>query len=263
MPTLLEISKEAEVACLQDALRAHGFDPGPTTGVLNANTVAAVKAFQRSEGLNADGIAGARTKLVLGLIEIAEPPEIIPGVTVRAVLRMFPRTPLPPIQLHLPYVLNALAQSSLTDKPMVLMALATIRAETEGFKPISENQSKYNTSPGGLPFDKYDHHSGLGNLGPPDGERFRGRGFIQLTGRANYRKYGIRLGLNLLDEPELANDPTHAARLLSTFLKDRESKIKIALGADELNKARRLVNGGSHGLVRFTDAYRRGQRLLG
>ena len=36
---------------------------------------------------------------------------------------------------------------------MVLMALATIRAETESFEPISEGKSKFNTSPGGRPFD--------------------------------------------------------------------------------------------------------------
>ena len=79
---------------------------------------------------------------------------------------------------------------------MILMALATICAETGSFLPISEGQSHFNTSPGGHPFDLYDSRADLGNLGPPDGERFKGRGFIQLTGRCQLRtaRRGHRLG---------------------------------------------------------------------
>jgi len=151
------------------------------------------------------------------------------------------------------------------DKPMVLVALATIRAETESFEPIAEGRSRYNTSPGGHPFDLYDSRRDLGNLGSPDGERYRGRGYVQLTGRFNYRRYGEAIGLGdgLEREPDLASRPDLAGRLLSAFLKDKERPIKEALLDDDLPGARRLVNGGSHGLERFTDAYRRGQRLLG
>jgi peptidoglycan L-alanyl-D-glutamate endopeptidase CwlK len=99
------------------------------------------------------------------------------------------------IEQNLPVVLSALVEPQLVDKPMVLMALATIRAETESFLPISEGQSKFNTSPGGQPFDLYDNRKDLGNLGPPDGFRFRGRGLIQLTGRSNYQAHGAAIGL--------------------------------------------------------------------
>ncbi len=144
------------------------------------------------------------------------------------------------------------------------MARSTIRAETESFEPISEFRSRFNSSPGGLPFDLYDHRSDLGNQGPPDGERFRGRGFIQLTGRFNFQKHGeaIGLGNRLVEEPELANDPQIAAKLLASFLKAKETRIKEALLEKDLKAARRLVNGGSHGLSRFRDAYRRGDGLL-
>ncbi len=54
-----------------------------------------------------------------------------------------------------------------------------------------------------------------------------------------------------------------AARLLASFLKAKERPIKEALLDSDLRTARRLVNGGSHGLDRFTDCYRRGDRLLG
>src|SRR5690242_8502037 len=147
---------------------------------------------------------------------------------------------------------------------MVLMALATIRAETESFEPISEMQSRFNTSPAGNPFDLYDNRKDLGNTGPPDGERFRGRGFIQLTGRANYQFHGAAIGLGnqLIDNPDLANDPQIAARLLTSFLKSHEVAIKQALLDADLRRARQLVNGGSAGLDRFADGYQIGDRLI-
>jgi peptidoglycan L-alanyl-D-glutamate endopeptidase CwlK len=152
----------------------------------------------------------------------------------------------------------------MADKIMVLMALATIRAETGEFLPISEGVSSFNTSPGGPPFDLYDHRADLGNQGPPDGERFKGRGFVQLTGRANYRQHGeaIGLGTQLLDNPDLANDPEIAARLLASFLKSREAAIRAAVAAGDLAQARKLVNGGSHGIDAFTGAWRTGDPLI-
>jgi peptidoglycan L-alanyl-D-glutamate endopeptidase CwlK len=157
-----------------------------------------------------------------------------------------------------------MVEHALVDKPMVLMALATIRAETEGFEPISESQSRFNTSPDGHPFDLYDHRRDLGNIRPCDGEMFKGRGFIQLTGRANYQRYSAALGLGrqLVDRPDLANDPAIAAQLLSIFLKAKERAIKEALLEKDLKLARKLVNGGSHGLERFTEAFTIGETLL-
>ena len=70
---------------------------------------------------------------------------------------MFPVTPIGHITANLPPVLDALVVSNLADKAMVLMALGTIRAETESFEPISEGKSRFNTSPSGHPFDLYDN----------------------------------------------------------------------------------------------------------
>jgi len=145
---------------------------------------------------------------------------------------------------------------------MVLMALATIRAETESFEPISEGKSKFNTSPGGHPFDLYGNRRYLGNQGPPDGDRFKGRGFIQLTGRDNYEKLGQAIGRDLVNNPDLAHDTEVAAKLLATFLKKKERAIKEALLENDLRQARKLVNGGSHGLDRFTEAFNVGDSLI-
>jgi len=188
----------------------------------------------------------------------------IPTVTVEIVAQMFPVTPVANIRANLPAVLNALTEAQLTTKEMVLIALATIRAETESFVPLSEGASHFNTSPGGSPFDLYDLRPGLGNLGPPDGQRFRGRGFVQLTGRANYIEHGRAIGLadQLVANPELANDPAIASRLLASFLKSREKQILAALEKNDLTAARKLVNGGTNGLARFIDAYQRGEALI-
>jgi putative chitinase len=192
------------------------------------------------------------------------PLSLISDITVDIATRIIPFAPRANIESNLPFVLDALVAPELGDKPMILMALATIRAETGSFQPISEGQSHFNTSPGGHPFDLYDSRADLGNLGPPDGERFKGRGFIQLTGRANYALHSVAIGLGnqLIENPDLANDPGIAARLLASFLKTHEERIRAALTSNDLREARRLVNGGSHGLDAFTAAYNTGLALL-
>lgn len=264
MKTLRSGDRGASVKRLQKSLLEHGFNPGLIDGQFGTATEAAVIAFQRGNNLLADGIAGPRTLSALGLVADDTLPSVIPGVTVAAVSRMFPFTPLDNIKRNLPPVLDALVAAQLADKPMVLMALSTIRAETESFEPIAEGRSRYNSSPGGHPFDLYDNRADLGNRGKPDGERFRGRGYVQLTGRFNYLKYGkaIGLGVRLEKNPDLACDTKTAAALLAAFLRDKERAIKEALLEDDLRRARRLVNGGSHGLDRFTDAYRIGEQVV-
>jgi len=256
----------ADVFRLQERLAELGFAPGRIDGEFGAGTEAAVAAFQRSEGLLVDGVAGPRTLAALGLTDDARLPSCLEDVSVQLVSRMCLGAPLGNIKTYLPPLLAALQEAELVDKPMALMAIATIRAESGGFAPIDEYRSRYNTSPAAASpfFDLYDNRRDIGNQGPPDGARFKGRGFVQLTGRANYERYSKLLGLGdrLLREPELANDPAIAARILARFLKDRELRIKQALLEENLALARRYVNGGRHGLDVFSAAYRTGSELL-
>jgi peptidoglycan L-alanyl-D-glutamate endopeptidase CwlK len=253
-----------QVVKLQKKLQKAGFNPGATDGDFGPATQAAVMAFQQSEALLADGVAGPRTLEALGLTKDDTLPSVLDQVTPRLVSQMFPQTPVDHIKDNLQALLDALDAAGLGDKAMVLMALATIRAETESFLPISEGKSRFNTSPGGKPFDLYDSRKDLGNQGASDGADFCGRGFIQLTGRTNYAQCGQMIGLGdqLVHKPELANQPDIAARLLAAFLKAKERQIKEALLAGDLRTARKLVNGGSHGLDSFVDAYNRGDPLI-
>lgn len=263
MASLLKLgAKGKDVQSLQQALKDHGFNPGAVDGDFGAGTEQAILGFQRSQGMLADGVAGPRTRTALGLITDAALPDATPSMSVQVASRMCPDAQLDNIKTHLPVLLTSLAAHSLADRMMVLMAVATIRAETAGFVPINEGRSKFNTSPGGAPFDLYDRRADLGNTASPDGERYRGRGFVQLTGRHNYERYGGRLNVDLIAHPELANAAEVAADLLSVFLGDRELNIKDALMHGNMAAARRLVNGGSHGLADFTDAYQIGASLL-
>jgi peptidoglycan L-alanyl-D-glutamate endopeptidase CwlK len=257
--TIFKLNSTApRVAELQQQLREQGFDPGTETGVYTSEMEAAVRLFQEKVGLGVDGVAGPNTVAALAV------PSIDSNVSLEMVSQMFPGTPQLNIRLHLPYVLKGLLDAQFADRDMVLMSLATIRAETASFQPIDEGISKFNTPPGGPPFSLYDDRADLGNLGPGDGERFKGRGFVQLTGRANYGRIGQSLGLGarLLEEPDLANDPLIASQILAAFLQTRESEVRKALAADDLASARKLVNGGSHGLPEFQDAFRIGRDVI-
>ena len=284
MPILKRGSSGPDVLTLQTTLKQLGFDPNGVDGTFGPGTQAAVIAFQKAKGLTPDGMVGPNTMAALqssaavaganvsaaaatATASVAAPPTTgSPAVncTPAQASRMFPGVPMTNIQTNLPFVLQALTAAALGDKNMILMALATIRAETGNFTPLSEFQSKFNTAPGGAPFGLYDHRTDLGNQGPPDGANFKGRGYIQLTGRSNYQIHGAAIGLGnqLVTNPALANQPDIAAKLLASFLKSKEAKIRAALAQNDLRTARKLVNGGSHGLDQFTQAFNIGKSVI-
>jgi Papain family cysteine protease len=235
--------------------------------------------FQRVNGLKSDGAVGALTWQLLAqsgtkaLVKKTKNPiktTTSKGATLwsevlstEVLVKIFPFSLRKNLQAYAPYVFAALdnagyGPSTANGKVMCKMALATIRAETEGFEPISEMRSRFNTSPSGIDFDLYDPPSDiakkLGNTKAGDGARFKGRGFIQLTGRDNYSRIGKQLALPLEDRPFMANLPEIASDILVQFLKNVELKILTAIAKNDLKTARRLVNGGSHGLDRFEDA---------
>jgi putative chitinase len=92
----------------------------------------------------------------------------------------------------------------------------------------------------------YEGRKDLGNIHAGDGKRYKGRGLIQLTGRANYRKIGAILDLPLEDNPVLASDPVTSLKIACEYWKTHN--INAAADRDDLIKATKLVNGGLYGL---------------
>ena len=105
---------------------------------------------------------------------------------------------------------------------------------------------------GKLDFKKYDPRYApkkakqLGNIRPGDGEKYKGRGYIQLTGRANYKKASEALGLPLEDHPELVERPDIAAKVAVWYWKDRvQSSVKNFKDTHGVTKG---INPGMRGL---------------
>ena len=89
--------------------------------------------------------------------------------------------------------------------------------------------------------------NGPGETG--DGWRFRGRGFIPLTGKYNYRLYGEYLGIDLENNPELAEKEEIAAEIAAEFW--YRSDLNEAADVLDLVAIRRKVNGGLIGFGEF------------
>lgn len=62
----------------------------------------------------------------------------------------------------------------------------------------------------------------MGNTQPGEAFRYRGRGLIQLTGKDNYKKYGDLIGVDLISNPELANDPAIARKLAVAYFAEKQ-----------------------------------------
>jgi putative chitinase len=106
----------------------------------------------------------------------------------------------------------------------------------------------------------YEGRKDLGNTQPGDGKRFKGRGPIQLTGRANYRRAGKALGLDLEDHPETVATPAVGCRVAGWFWKTRGLNELADRG--EFREITRRVNGGFRGLESRQEYYRRALEVL-
>ena len=95
----------------------------------------------------------------------------------------------------------------------------------------------------------YANRMGNGPAETGDGWRFRGRGFIPLTGRYNYRLYGEYLGLDLVNNPELAENEDNAAEIAAEFW--WRSDLNEAADVLDLIAIRKRVNGGLIGFNEF------------
>lgn len=103
--------------------------------------------------------------------------------------------------------------------------LGQIACESGDLKHFTEIRSKWNTSDhtdsSRITGDLYENRKSLGNYVVGDGPKFIGRGIIQLTGRANYTKFGGKIGIDLLKAPERASESEIGTRIALEYWKDR------------------------------------------
>lgn len=213
----------------------------------------------------------------------------------------------PRVILHWPLLVDALkggaapAHAMADDIRLVANALGTLAAEVGVlFEPLDERPSMASRGSTGRPFGHYDgprnYAKGqkpfLGNtpfqprydpespLGIDDqfalqdvmgdGARYRGRGWVQTTGRDNYVEAVKRLGptfaeLDLIAEPDMVSDSRFAYAIFAAWMKALEPTFLALLKRDDLVAARAMINAGNpntpveklHGVEQFTGAYRR------
>ena len=113
------------------------------------------------------------------------------------------------------------------------------------------------------PGTQYEDRTDLGNISKGDGAKFKGRGIAQITGRKNYGNCGNALGLNLLENPELLEEPENAMRSAGWFwtvgaglnlgYRAKQSGVPVGVNlndladAEDFDKITLAINGGLNG----------------
>lgn len=92
---------------------------------------------------------------------------------------------------------------------------------------------------------RYESRYDLGNIAPGDGFKYRGRGLIQLTGRANYKAASEALGADLIAEPEKLGEPELASRSAAWFWKSHD--LNALADAGDFERLTKKINGGLNG----------------
>jgi putative chitinase len=131
---------------------------------------------------------------------------------------------------------GTLAQYKINTRLRIAHFLAQIIHESAGLRATEEFASG----------EAYEGSADLGNVKRGDGPRYKGRGLLQLTGRANYKRLGDKLRIPLEEEPARAAEPLLSLTIACEYWTDR--KINPSCDADDLITVTRKVNGGLRGL---------------
>ena len=242
-------------------------------GIFGKGTEDAVKSFQTKSGLTPDGIVGEGTwnKLFGGQQVIAEPAPVVPVVQTPSVGGL----KLERLKGHIPdSVISQIPETAAKfgiDTPLRLAHfLAQCGHESGGFKATQEN---LNYSASGLKgiFGKYFKEAGLaesyqrnpqkiasrvygGRMGngpesTGEGYKFRGRGYIQLTGKDNYTAFGKAINEDMTANPDKV--ATHYPLLSAAWFFSKNGLHKLADGGATdavVTQITKRVNGGTIGL---------------
>jgi len=116
--------------------------------------------------------------------------------------------------------------------------LAQVAHESDGFCTCEEYASG----------SAYEGRRDLGNTQAGDGKRYKGRGLVQLTGRANYKTYGDKIGIDLVSNPEKAADPATSLVLACEYWNKTRGGLNQFADRDDVISITKAINGGLNGL---------------
>src|SRR5712692_1098960 len=270
MATLRQGSSGPEITNLQQKLKDLGFDPNGVDGNFGPGTRDAVIAFQQSKGLQADGIAGSVTLAALGLGDgspNADTPSSastvaagglnlngLNGKLPAAVIGQIPETAL---------------KFGITTNLRLAHFLAQCALESTGFTATVENlnysanrlmqvfpkyfrnvdPAAYAHNPAKIGSRVYANRMGNGDEASGDGFKFRGRGYIQLTGKNNYTSFSQFVGEDCVANPDLVATKYPLASAAFYFNSNNIWAI-CDRGADDatVTSVTKAVNGGNTGL---------------
>ncbi|MBW6491962.1 MAG: hypothetical protein K0B15_12295 [Lentimicrobium sp.] len=129
--------------------------------------------------------------------------------------------------------------------------LAQIAHESGSLKYVKEIASGF----------AYEGRKDLGNTEPGDGPKYKGRGLIQLTGRANYDKASIYFGVDFVAHPEFIEQPLYAALVSGWYWHTR--KLNMLADVRDIRRITKLINGGYNGIDMRIRHYERALKAFG
>ena len=158
---------------------------------------------------------------------------------------------------YLPFLKEAMKEANIDTKLRAAHFLAQIGHESGGFGWFKEFAS-------GKAYDitvNPKKAKELGNTQPGDGPKYKGRGSIQITGKANYKSCGEALGVDLIANPSLLQSKEYAFRAAAWFW--NRHNLNQYSDADDIRKLTKKINGGYNHLADRQKLLGRWKKLLG
>jgi putative chitinase len=246
-----------------------GFLPGLADADFGPLTHTATAAFQRANGLAADGIVGPRTAAVADWLVDKPPIEDVTRwltdtcagstrLTESMLRQIMPSVRPASCTAYAPFLQQAMEEFSISTPARAAAFLAQLAHESG---QLCHMEEIWGPTPAQCRYEPGTRlATRLGNTEPGDGKRFKGRGPIQLTGRANYRRYGRVLGVDLIAHPELAATPQVGFRVAGLFW--RRNGLNELADAQRFKAITRRINGGFNGLADRINFYERAKQLF-
>lgn len=155
---------------------------------------------------------------------------------------------------YLPHLASAADRYAITAAPRLAAFLGQLAHESGGLIYWEEIASGA----------AYEGRADLGNTHPGDGRRYKGRGPIQITGRANYRKAGAELEIDLEGHPEQAATPAIGCLIAAWYWADhRLNQLADEDSEDTYRRITRRINGGYNGWQDRLTYWRRARLACG